>query len=98
MNENELTQAIESLETALSGFEGIEFVEQQTKLLELKNEVAGRVFDSVIADLQAIPEFDAQEFRKLVAAANDATKARQAQVDAFNSAVGFLRRAVGLVL
>lgn len=97
MTEDELKQAIETLEAALAGFEGIEFVQQQTKLQKLKDRLAGRVFDSVIADLKAIPEFDEEEFRKKVAAANDATEDRQTQVDAFNTVIGLLGRAVGLV-
>ena len=96
MTEDELKQTITKLESALQTFEGVEFAEKQTEVESLKDKLASMVFDGVIEKFESIPEFEINAFRQKVKDAVDATKERQAQVDAFNTAMVFIKRLLGV--
>ena len=96
MTKDELQQNIENLESALGIFEGVEFTEKQTEVQLLKDKLASMVFDDVIEILESISAFEIDAFRQKVKEVVDATKERQAQVDAFNTAMGFIKPLLGV--
>lgn len=98
MTEQELKDKIAELEKSIDNMDGVEKVQAQNKLIDLKAKLTGNALQGILDKLNQAPQADLDALNDDIRDAQDATKTRQQQVDAFNKAYGFLKGILDAVI
>jgi hypothetical protein len=98
MTRDELTAKIAALKSAAAGLKEPDKTFRLNDIAALEIELEGMALDELVARLNQMTLPDIQDMDRKIAAAQQANKDNQFRVDAFNTAFGILKTALGIVL
>ena len=98
MNKSELLNKIDQLRDAAENFEGYEKFAAKDDISNLKIKVNSMIISDIANKMSSISLPEIEDMDDQIKLANDAIKSNESRVSAFNSAYGFLKNALGIVL
>ncbi|MDP7548524.1 MAG: hypothetical protein QGF20_14640 [Alphaproteobacteria bacterium] len=98
MTPEDIKTKITELETAAQGLGEPEKTFKLNDVAQLRIQLEGMALQDLVAKLNQMALPDIEEMDRKIADARKATEDQQFRVDAFNTALGFIKTAVGIIL